>query len=98
MSLAGNLDHLTWVRHISCRSSATQSYQCEQCFCVSKLGYGWQCLGLLTCALMLMHAIAHGGSMDIVGESALGEKSLATLSTQTQVSIASGFSVRSSTN
>ena len=96
--LAGNLDHLTWVRHISCRSSATQSYQCVQCFRVSKLGYGRQCLGLLTCAQMSMHAVAHGGSMDIVGESALGEKSLATLSTQTQVSIASGFLVRNSTN
>ena len=32
--------------------------------------YGCQCLGLLTCAQMLVHAIAHGGCTDTVRESA----------------------------
>ena len=30
-------------------------------FCVSKQWWGCQCLGFLTCAQMLMHAIAHRG-------------------------------------
>ena len=33
--------------------------------------YGCQCLGSLTCAQMLVHAIAHEGCTDTVGESAL---------------------------
>ena len=33
--------------------------------------YGCQCLGALTCAQMLMHAIAHGGCTDTARESAL---------------------------
>ena len=40
-------------------------------FFVSKQRYGCQCLGSLTCAQMLMHAIAHGGCTDTVRESAL---------------------------
>ena len=37
----------------------------------SKQWYGWQCLGILTCAQMLLHAVEHGGCMDTVTESAL---------------------------
>ena len=37
--------------------------------CVQR--YGCQCLGSLTCAQMLMHAIAHEGCADTVRESAL---------------------------
>ena len=38
--------------------------------CIQTL-VGCQCLGFLTCAQMLMHAIAHGGCADTVRESAL---------------------------
>ena len=40
-------------------------------FCVSKQWYGCQCLGFLTCAPMLMNAIAHGGYTDTVRKFAL---------------------------
>ena len=33
-------------------------------FRVSKQWYYWQCLGFVTCAQLLMHAIAHGGCTD----------------------------------
>ena len=52
-------------------SSATHSYQCVQYFPVSKQWYGCQCLGFLTRAQMLMHAIVHGGCTDTVRQSAL---------------------------
>ena len=42
-----------------------------QCFCVSKQWCGSQCLGLLTCAQMLMHALALWGCMDSVREKTL---------------------------
>ena len=61
LSLAGNSCRLNWVRHSSRKSSATHSCQCVQHFHLSKLWYGCQCLGFLTCAQMLMHAITHGG-------------------------------------
>ena len=52
-------------------------------------------LGLLTCAHMLMQAIAHGGCTDTVRESALkadsGRQSLVAPGTRTRVSIAPGF-------
>ena len=38
---------------------------------MSKRRYGYQCLGSLTCAQMLMHAIAHEGCTETVRESAL---------------------------
>ena len=50
-------------------SSATHSYEYLQYFRLSKQRYGCQCLGFLTCAQMLMHAIAHGGCTDTVRES-----------------------------
>ena len=62
---------LTWVRHSSCKSSATLFYQGVQYFRVSRHWYGCQCLGFLTCTQMLMHAIAHGGCTDTVRASAL---------------------------
>ena len=92
--------------HSSRKSSATKFYQCVQYFRV----YGCQCLGFLTWAQMLMHAIAHGGCMGTVTESALKVdsgiiiiikykiKKLAATGTRTRVSIAPGFSVRRSTN
>ena len=46
LSHAGNLGNLNWVKHSSCRSSVTHSYQCVQYFRLSKQWYGWQCLGL----------------------------------------------------
>ena len=69
--LVGNLDHLNWIRHSSRKSSPKHSYQCVQYFRVSEQGYGCRCLGFLTCAQMLMHAIAHRGCTDTVRASAL---------------------------
>ena len=66
--LARNLGHLTWVRHSSCKSSATHSCHCVQYFCVSELWQGCQCLAFLTCTPILTHAIAHRGCMDTVRE------------------------------
>ena len=40
-------------------------------FVCPKERYGCQCLGSLTCAQVLVQAIAHGGCTDTVGESAL---------------------------
>ena len=77
LSLAGNWGCLTWVRHSSSKMSATHSSKCVQYFRVSKQWYGCQCLGLLTWAQMLVHAIAHRGCTDTIRESALkvdGEK------------------------
>ena len=47
LSLVGYLGHLTMVTHSIHKSSATNSCQCVQCFCVSKQWYGCQCLGFL---------------------------------------------------
>ena len=69
--LAGNSGLLTWVRHSSRKSSATHAYRCVQHLRVFKQWYGCQCLGFLTCAQMLTHAIAQGGCADAVRESAL---------------------------
>ena len=63
--------------------------------------HGCQCLGFLTRAQMLMHAIIHGGCMDTVRESAQevgsGEekkkKTFAAPGIRTRVSIVPGFSV-----
>ena len=52
-------------------SSATHSYEYVQYFRLSKQRYGCQCLGFLTCAQMLMHAVAHGGCANTVRKSAL---------------------------
>ena len=61
-----------------------------------------QAFGILTCAPMLMHAIVHGAvgtpQESLQWELILGEKSIATLGTQTHVSIVPGFLVRCSTN
>ena len=46
------------------KSGATHSYQCVQYYCVSKQWYGCQRLGFLTCAQMLIHAMAHWGCVD----------------------------------
>ena len=72
LSRAGNLGHLTWVRHSNCKSSATHSCHCEQHqFHLSRQRYGCQCVGFVTCMQMLMHAIAHMGCMVTIRESAL---------------------------
>ena len=70
LSLAGNSGGLTRVRHSSRKSSTTHSYQCVQCFPVSRQWYGCQCMRFLTtCAQMLRHAIVHRGCADTVIES-----------------------------
>ena len=71
LALTGNSGRLTWVSHSSRKSSATHSYQCVQCFRISKQWYGCQTLEFVSCAQMLLHAIAHGGCTDTVRESAL---------------------------
>ena len=60
LSLAEKSARLTWVRHSSRKSSATHSCQCVQYFRGSKLQYGCQSLGFLTCAQKLIHVIARG--------------------------------------
>ena len=54
------------------------SYQCVQSLRVFR-----QCLQLLTCSQMLMHAIAHGGCTDTVRETALEVNSWTTVSCRT---------------
>ena len=56
--LVGNLDHLNWMRHSSCKSSATHFCLYMQYFRGSEQGYGCQCLEFLMCAQIVMHAIA----------------------------------------
>ena len=95
---------LTWVRHSSCKTSATHSYQRVQYFGMFKQWFGCQCLGFLMCAQMLMYTIAYVGCEDTVRESAQkvdsGRKSisLAAAGTRTRVSIAPGFSLGRSNN
>ena len=48
------------------RAALPHAYQCVQYFPVSKQWYACQCLGSLTCAQMLMHALARGGCTDTV--------------------------------
>ena len=68
----GNSGRFTWVKCSSVKSSGTDSYQSAQYFRAFKQWFSCQCLGfLLTCAQMLMHAIAHYGCTDSVSESAL---------------------------
>ena len=71
MSLAGNWGRHTWVRYSSRSSSATR-FTISACgiFMPPNIG-SFQRLGFLTCAQMLMHAIARGGCADTVRESAL---------------------------
>ena len=68
---------------------------------VSKQWYGFGFVfGFVTCAQMLMHAIAHGGSTEesMHRKLTLGEKSFAAPRTRTRLSIALGLSVGRSTN
>ena len=60
LSAMENSGRLTCIMHSHRKSSATHSYQCVQYVRVSKQWYGCHCLGLLTCAQMLKHAIAPG--------------------------------------
>ena len=75
LTFAGNLGHLTWVRHSSRKSSAARSYQRVWYFHVSKQWYGCQCLGFLTRTQMLLHAIAHGGCIVWSGDSLFSKAS-----------------------
>ena len=70
LSFAGYMVRLLWVRHSSCKSRATHSYQRVPYFCVQKL-VCCQCLGFLMCTQMLMHVTAHRGCADTVREPAL---------------------------
>ena len=65
--------YLEKATYNSRRNGTTHSYQCVQYFCVSEQWYGCLCLRFLTCAQMLMHAIAHGGCMKTIRESAMTE-------------------------
>ena len=76
---------LRWVR------VATHSYECVQYFGVSRQGYGCQCLGFLTYAQMLMHAIAQGGCMDTLRKSALEVDSRTKIPCRTGDSIPSQY-------
>ena len=84
LSLAGNVGHFTWLRHSSCKSSATHSCWCMTAAARAALptpvgacctfmcpNNGCQSLGFLTCAQLLMCAIAQGCCTDTVRESAL---------------------------
>ena len=74
LSLVGNSGRLTWVikAHLPQEQLGSRFLSlCVQYFCVSKQLHGSQCLGLSTCAQMLMYAIARGGCTDTVRESAL---------------------------
>ena len=81
------------------KSSATHSHQCVHYFrctvVMAEQWYGCQCLGFLTCSLMLMHAIAHGGCTNAERESALKADSGRLIPCRTGgliiVSIALGF-------
>ena len=68
LSLSRNSSRLTRERRSSRKRSATHSYQCVQYCRVFRQWYGCQCPGFLTCALMLMHEIAHGDCTDTVRE------------------------------
>ena len=73
--LVGNLDHLNWMRHSSCKSSATHFCLYMQYFCGSEQGYGCQCLEFLMCAQIVMHAIARRSCTDTIRVSALNDDS-----------------------
>ena len=101
LTFAGNLGHLTWVRHSSRKSSAARSYQHVWYFHVSKQWYGCQCLGFLSCVQVLMNAVARRGCTDTVRVctgSWPGQKCLAIPGTQTCISIVPGFSSKRSTS
>ena len=66
LALTGNSGHLTRVSNSSRKSSATHSYQCVQCFRISKQWYGCQTLEFVSCAQMLLHTTAHGGCTDTI--------------------------------
>ena len=102
--LAGNSGRLTLERHNSRKSSATQLVTvCAVFTCVQTKVYGCLCLGFLTYAHVLMHAIARGSCTHTVRESALKvdsgrekenkkkRKIHAAPGTRTRVNIASGF-------
>jgi len=95
--LVGNLDHLNWMRHSRCKSSATHFCLYMQYFRGSEQGYGCQCLEFLMCAQIVMHAIARRSCTDTIRVSALNvdsgreKKSLAAAGTRTHVSTAFGF-------
>ena len=64
LSFAGNLGRLTWVRQSRYKSSTTQlpsPISVCNTFMWPKDGMTPSVLGFLTCAQMLMHAIAHRG-------------------------------------
>ena len=96
LSLAGNSSRLNWVKHS--RRSVCSIFLCPD------NGVAAIVLDFLTCAQMLMHAIAHGDRTDTVRESALEidsgrekkTKNFAVTGSRTRVSIVPGFSVRRS--
>ena len=75
LSLVENLGHLTWVSNSSKKNSTTHLCQSVQYFHIFK-----QCLGFLMCTQMLTHAIAQGGCMATIRESALEVMTIITVS------------------
>ena len=67
--LQGNSDHLTWIRHSSCKSSATHCCQCVQCLHVQIMA-PLPVFGFSACAQVLVHVLPRRGCPDIVRESA----------------------------
>ena len=84
------------------KSSATHSNHCVWYFRVSKHWCSCQCLGFLTFAQMLMHALANGDCTNTARESALKVDSGRIVPCRTEkskpFSIAPDFYVRHSTN
>ena len=98
LSIVGNSHHLTWVR---------QQLQEQHCpflsvfvvfSCVrTMVWYGCLCLGFVTCAQMLRHAIMHRGCTDTV-RVCTGRKIPCLTGSQTHIGIVPGFSVGRTTS
>ena len=99
---------ITWVRHTSHKSSGTHLYHYHcisvvifPCVQTMVIWYGCQCMGLLIYAVLMPHCLClymGSGVVLTLKRSWLGGKFLATMETQTCISIAPSFSVGHSTN
>ena len=108
LSFVGNSGHHIWVRRSCCKSSTTHLYQYVQYFymcpnngMVASIWNFNMCTDVDACNCTW--GVGGGGTVGTPQESLqweliLGEKSIATLGTQTNVRIVPGFLVRCSTN
>ena len=71
LSIVGNSGHLTRLRLQRPQEQCYPFLTVCAVFSFTKQRCGCQCFRSLTCTKMLMHAIAHKGCTDIVGESGL---------------------------